>query len=78
MLPPVRSGEGETRWEEGWIFFFLVVPGLRCCMCGLSLIGQGGSYSLLRLARASHCADFSCCGALDLGHVGSVVATRGP
>ena len=29
--------------------FFLVVPGLRCCVCGLSLVGQGGSYSLLWL-----------------------------
>ena len=76
---------GHSEEESSFIItipLFLVVPGL-CCFVGFfSSCGEQGLLSSCSV-QASHCSDFSCCGAWALGHVGfdgwwhmgSVVAT---
>ena len=58
-----------------FIYLFLAVLGLRCCMGFLSLRWAGAT--LHCGARASHCGGFSCCGAWALGvRASAVVAHR--
>ena len=56
-------------------FFFLAALGLPCCMRAFSSCGEQGL--LCCGAWASHCGDFSCCGARALGTRASVVVARG-
>ena len=51
-----------------FFFFFLAVPGLRCCM-GFSLVVTSSGNSSCG-AQASHRGGFCCCGAQALGNVG--------
>ena len=57
-----------------FIYFFLAVLGLRCCVRAFSSCGKR---ELLFLERASHCGGFSCCGAWALGMWASVVVAHG-
>ena len=56
------------------IYLFLAVLDLCCCK-RLSLVAESRGYSSCG-APASHCSDFSCCGAQALGTQASVTATR--
>ena len=55
-----------------FIYLFLAVLGLCCCAQAFSSCGT----TLHCGARASHCGDFSCCGAQALGVWASVVVAR--
>ena len=57
-------------------FFFFAVLGLHCCTQAFSGCGERG---LLFCCSpwASHCIEFSCCGARALGTWASVVAAQG-
>ena len=50
-----------------YLFLFLAVLGLRCCVRAFSSCGE----------LASHCGGFSCCGARALGAQASAVVARG-
>ena len=56
-------------------FLFLAELGLCCCVRAFSSWRQAGA-TLRCGARASHCSDFSCCGARALGARASVVVAR--
>ena len=59
-----------------FIYLFLAVSGLRCCMQAFSSCSERGA-TLCCSAQASHCSGFSCCGARALGTRASVVVTCG-
>ena len=59
-----------------FIYLFLAVLGLRCCVRAFSSCGERGA-TLRCGAWASHCGGFSCCGARALGVWTSVVAAHG-
>ena len=59
-----------------FIYLFLAALGLRCCVRAFLLSRQAG-VTLRCGVRASHCCDFSCCGAWALGARASVVVARG-
>ena len=59
-----------------FIYLFLSVLGLHCCM-GFSLVAMSRGYSLVAVHQLHHCSGFPCCGALALGTWVSVVATSG-
>ena len=61
-----------------FIYLFLAVFGLRCCVRAFSSCGEEGAGATHPCgARASHCRGFSRCGAQDLGAWASVVVARG-
>ena len=59
-----------------FIYLFLAALGLHCCAQAFSSCGERGA-TLRCSAWASHCGDFSCCGAWALGVRASVVAASG-
>ena len=60
------------------LYFFLFIQfwllWVFVAVCGLSLVTRAGDYSLVGLALASHCGDFSCCRAQAQGAWASGVA----
>ena len=51
-----------------FLIYFLVVPGIQCCVGFSPVVGEQGLLSGCG-TRASHRGDFSCCGAQVLGVV---------
>ena len=60
-----------------FIYLFLAVLGLCCCMRAFSSCGEWGLLSVAVHRLLSHCGGFSCCGAWALGMRASVVVAHG-